>query len=43
MAMNFNTEKKIVFKNSSIHIELCDGYDKEYFRKILEVLTQYDS
>lgn len=42
MAMNFNVEKKIVFKNASIHIELCDGYDKEYFRKIVEVLMQYD-
>lgn len=26
MAMNFNIEKKSVFKNASIHIELCDGY-----------------
>lgn len=42
MAMNFNVEKKIVFKNESIHIELCNGYNKEYFKKIVEVLMQYD-
>ncbi len=42
MAMNFNVEKKIVFKNNSIHIELCNGYDKEYLKKIVEVLIQYD-
>ena len=42
MAMNFNVEKQIVFKNASIHIELCNGYDKEYLKKIVEVLMEYD-
>lgn len=42
MAMNFNVENKIVFKNNYIHIELCNGYDKEYLKKIVEVLIQYD-
>ena len=38
MSLQFNIEKTIVFKNKNINIELKEGFDKEYFKKIVEVL-----
>lgn len=38
LSLELNIEKNIVFKNGNIHIELREGFDKEYLKKIVEVL-----
>lgn len=38
MALQFNVEKTIIFKNKNINIELREGFDKEYLKQIVEVL-----
>lgn len=38
LSLELNIEKTVVFKNSNIHIELREGFDREYLRKIVEVL-----
>ena len=38
MALQFNIEKTIVFKNKNINIELREGFDKQYLKQIVEVL-----
>ena len=38
LALEFNIEKTLVFKNKNMSIELKEGFDKEYFKKIVEVL-----
>lgn len=38
--MECELEKTLVFKSNKIHIELTQGYDKDYLYRILEVLTK---
>lgn len=38
LSLDFNIEKTIVFKNKNMSIELKEGFDKEYLKKIVEVL-----
>lgn len=38
MALQFNVEKTIIFKNKNINIELREGFDKDYLKQIVEVL-----
>lgn len=39
MALEFSLDKTIVFRNENIKIELREGFDKEYLKKIVEVLV----